>query len=130
MISLVSFLVSAVALANHQSFFNFPDKLGSIFWNCESQLCNVYLKKRGTAKILIMKDAEEPVVEVLSKGLVSIFFSCGSPCNYTIYYDLENRISRPFEFVIAIDVEQELVSVVEKNQLIIYKIFDIKKSYT
>ena len=59
----------------------------------------------------------------LGRNLVSLYFSCGSPCNYTAFYDSEIGLSKLFEFAIATNIKSKVVLVAESDQLVAYNIF-------
>lgn len=133
LVTIISFVLigsffSSVSFSNPRNIFKLPDNSGNIFWKCGDDQCNIYLQKKNSDSILLLRKTPSPSVSALNKNLVKLFFSCGSPCNYTIFYNSKNKISLSFEFVIAVDAKRELVVVAEKNQLVAYKIFDSAKT--
>lgn len=106
-----------------KNIFYLPNNMGQIFWECEHDLCNTYLKARTERMVIISKKSSSPSIDALNENLVKLFFSCGSPCNHTIFYDAKIGVSRSFEFVVAVDSKREIVVITENNHLIAYKIF-------
>lgn len=104
--------------------FCLPNGEGNIFWECEQDLCNTYLKLNKKKSVIISENSSSPSIDILNKNLVRIYFSCGSPCNYTIFYDGNNGVSKPFELAIALDVKRKIVLLAKKNHLVAYKIFE------
>jgi len=125
---LMEVFFSCEAFSEQKNPFNIPNKTGRIFWKCDHDLCNTYLKIKNKNIIVISEKSSSPSVVALNKNLISLFFSCGSPCNYTMFYDAKNGVSRSFEFVVVVDAKREIVVLAENNQLIAYKIFDNVKS--
>ena len=121
---LIGIFFSGEVLPDRKKIFYLPDKSGCIFWKCGSDICNIYLKRKTNNPILLLENSPFPVVEALNRNLVRLFFSCGSPCNYTIFYDSNRGISRAFEFVVAVDIKREIIVIAESNNLVAYKIFD------
>lgn len=125
--AVVGVLLNCEVFADQKNIFNLPNKGGQIFWKCDNELCNTYLKLQNKNPIIILEKGPSPTVDVLDRNLVRLFFSCGSPCNYTIFYDAKNGLSRAFEFVVALNTTKEIVLIAEKKHLVAYKIFDKTK---
>ena len=104
--------------------FFLPDNSGYIWEECDNDLCDIYLKKKNANKVRLLHNTVPPSIKTLSKDLISLYFSCGSPCNYTIFFDSKFGISNSFEFVIAVGLKNKMVVVAEKNHLVVYKMFD------
>lgn len=118
------FFCSSV-IARQEHLFYLPDKLSYVFWKCKDDICNIFLKRKDTKDVLILKKTPFPTIKVLDDNLIELFFSCGSPCNYTIFLNIKNDISKPFNFVVAVDAKRQIVvAATRTNQLVIYNIFD------
>lgn len=132
-ISTIIFLALMFTLSSNNGFgaqkniFYLPDGTGSIFWKCSNQVCNIYLKKKNGNVEVLLDNYSPPTIEALNQNLVKLFFSCGSPCNYTFFYDSKNGLSRSFEFVIASDLKRKIVLIAESDELTAYKIFEKRK---
>lgn len=124
---LMSIFFSCKVFSDKKHVFNLPDKSGYIFWKCESDLCTIYLKKKVANKVILLEKISSPSVAALSKHLVKLFFSCGSPCNYTMFYNSNMGLSKAFEFAVAVDAKRAVVVLAENNELVAYKIFDNTK---
>ncbi len=124
----ISALYSSYVFSLNNSKFVLSDKSGVIYSRCNKDLCNIYLKKVDGSKITLLNNTLSPTIDELSGELVRLYFTCGSPCNYTNFYEQKKGISQSFEFVVAVDVNREIVVIAEENQLVGYKIFDKKKN--
>lgn len=122
----LSIFFSCKVFSGSRNMFYLPDNTGYIFSKCKDNLCNTYLKKKKNI-ISLSENSPQPSVNALSQSIVRLFFSCGAPCNYTIFYASKNGVSRAFEFVVATDPNKQLVIVAEKNHLVGYRIFDEEK---
>ena len=111
-----------------------PDKEHKIVWECNSdpldsnvysRNCNVYaLDASGKKKWIHQKaDLPEPSVRWHSNSLAEIIIPCGSPCNYTIFYDVKEGVSGPFEFVIAVNADKRVVARAGSSNILINNIF-------
>lgn len=111
-----------------------PDKEHKIVWECKgnpldsnvySRKCNVYaLDARGKTKWIHQKaDLPEPTVTWHNNSLAKITIPCGSPCNYSIFYDVKEGVSEPFEFVIAVNAEKKVVARAGSSIILINNIF-------
>lgn len=125
---IVSDLFSYRVLAMNEKKFYLSDKSGIILSECHANLCNIFLSKKNTEKQLLLKDWPVPSIKSLNKNLTELFFSCGSPCNNTIFYDSNRGLSLPFQYVVAVDSEKGIVVVAEENSLAAYNIFDTKRT--
>ncbi len=127
-IILIGSFLSCETYSEETHSFNLPSQAGQILWRCNQGLCNTYLKLKNNDKVVIAENSSPPSVASLDENLISIFFSCGSPCNYTKYYNIKKGISRPFEFAVAVDTKRKIVILAKKNNLVAYNMFtDIKK---
>ena len=108
--------------------FYLPDKSGYIFWKCNREDCDIYLKIKNVNSVILLKNSLFPSVEALSEHLVRLFFSCGSPCNYTVFFDSKTGISQSFEFEVAVDIQHAVVVVAENNHLVGYRSLTKKKN--
>lgn len=93
---IMGIIYSSIIFSNPNTKFPLPDKLGFFFWKCHQSICNVFLKKKGIPRTLIAKDVPYPKIQLLNKSTVELFFSCGSPCNYTMFYNSQKGISKSF----------------------------------
>lgn len=114
---IASDLLSSSVFAQSEKKFYLSDKSGTITWNCHDNLCNIFLHKKNTKKQLILKNWPIPSVKSLNQKLTELFFSCGSPCNNTIFYDPNRGLSLPFQYVVAVDSEKEMVVVAVSNSV-------------
>lgn len=126
-ILLLNIVASSNTFSSQKNKFLLPDKSGYVFWKCDTDFCTIYLKKKNTSPEILIEKSSSPRVESLNKNLVKLFFSCGSPCNYTFFYDSKIGLSQAFEFAITEDISRNVVLVAEKNNLVAYKIFDKNK---
>lgn len=125
---LISAFFSRDIFSNQTKKFYLPDKSGFIFGQCDNNLCDIFLKKKTTDTYLVLKNSPYPSIKSLNKNLIELFFSCGSPCNYTIFYSSSKGISKSFEFVVAVDIKKDVVVIAEENELVGYKIFNNTKT--
>lgn len=76
------------------------------------------------AHIPIIGVQREPTLIEHSNELVEARVSCGSPCNYSYFVDLENdTISRAFEYVIGLNINRHVVATAEEDDISLYNIF-------
>lgn len=124
LIALTGFVFSGEVISEQKNIFYLPNKTGRIFWKCDHDSCNTFLKVNTESTVVISEKSSSPSITALNKNLVRLFFSCGAPCNYTIFNDSNKGVSRAFEFVVALDTMREIVVIAENNRLVGYKIFD------
>lgn len=55
--------------------------------------------------------------------MAEIIIPCGSPCNYTIFYDVKEGVSGPFEFVLAVNIEKKAIARAGLSNILINNIF-------
>jgi hypothetical protein len=65
----------------------------------------------------------EPTVTWHNNSLAEITIPCGSPCNYSIFYDVKEGVSGPFEFVLAVNVEKKAIARAGLSNILINNIF-------
>ncbi len=86
---------------------------------------DVFVKLEGKFK-KILEDSRA-YVACHKKNLIEITYSCGSPCNYTAFYDpTKQKISKFYYFVLDTHIESEQIAIQASNgkyQLEIKKIF-------
>lgn len=128
-LALISLAVAAMLFsyklyAEQKNIFYLPNKEGQIFWKCSDGLCTTYLQIKTEKPVSLLEKGPSPKIDELDGKLVRLFYSCGSPCNYTIFYDAKNGVSRAFEFTVAINPMEKIVVIAEKKSLVAYKIFD------
>ena len=121
---LVNIFFSGNLLAAINKFY-LNDKSGFIFWKCKNNQCNIFLKKEHSEEI-ILKNTPPPSIHAIN-NLITFFLVADIPCNYTFFYNSNKGISKSFEFVIAVNIENEIVVVAENNLIVGYKIFNSKK---
>lgn len=126
-IILISVLVSNYSFSKQNNTFFLPDKSGYISWECEAGICTLYLNKKNSNQSILLEKVPSPSIEPLGNSLIKLFFNCGSPCNYTFFYDSKIGLSQPFEFEVAVDAGRKVVVVAQENDLAAYKIFDKQK---
>jgi hypothetical protein len=117
------FLFVGCAFSNKNKFF-LEDRSGYIFWKCPKEICTIYFKDKNNHEVMLLKDKPIPSIESLDKNLAQLFFSCGSPCNYSFFYDSSIGVSASFEFVVAVNTPLRIVIVARNNELIGYKMFE------
>ena len=112
------------AFSKQKKYIYLPDKSGfyclEVWWR---SLYGLFSTKKWRYDNST-KNSPSPKVEALNESLIRLFFSCGSPCNYSVFYDSKKGISKSYEFAIAVDIKREIIVVAEKNNLVAYKIFD------
>lgn len=133
------FCIFIILLQSSEVFCEFdseiaPDNNHKIAWECNnvahdstiySRNCRVYAEDANGKNIWIHNNSDllEPTVKWLSNSLAKITIPCGSPCNYSIFYDIEEGVSDPFEFVIAVNVEKKVVARAGPTSILINYIF-------
>jgi len=106
--------------------------------NFEANTCDIYVQTNTGKKVLIIKrEAYNEVQEKIgfqyySKNLAAIVESCGSPCNYSTFVNLDTgSIAKiPFFLVMAVDAKHGLVAYPDdaKGEIIIANIYDSNKN--
>ncbi len=72
---------------------------------------------------LIAEGFREPSIKEYD-GMISVLFSCGSPCNYTTYYSTESgTLSEGYFNVIDVNEHEELVLSTAVDHLLLSSIF-------
>lgn len=110
------------------------DKLHRVVWECENEPydssvyarnCRIYAVDLSGTKKWIHRESSlpEPTVKWYNNSLAEIRVPCGSPCSYSIFYDVTKGISEPFEFVLAVDADRYLVARAGEHDLSINIIF-------
>lgn len=123
-IILITIFFTNEAFSYSKSPYILPNKTGYFLWTCEQGVCNTYLKLNNKTKETVSERSSLPSIQKLNSNLTSLFFSCGSPCNYTKYYDIKKGLSSSFEFTVAIEPQNKIVLLAKGNKLIAVKIFD------
>lgn len=92
---------------------------------CSNQICSTFVHLKNSHTIFVAAFPRAPDKQTLSSKLVSISLSCGNPCNYSTFVDLETgKISRPFFLVLAVDTTNETVSYCDSIFVLISPIFN------
>jgi hypothetical protein len=103
-----------------------PNGMNRLQWNCNKyNNCNIYAIDAYGRRVWVHKESNlpEPYVEWFNDELAQIRISCGSPCFNTIFYDLRNGVSKPFEFVIAANPRNKIVATANSSGIFLYHIF-------
>lgn len=58
-----------------------------------------------------------------NNSLAEVIISCGSPCNYSIFYDVKKGASAPYEFVLAVNADKQIIARAGKSHILINNIF-------
>ena len=117
-----------------QSFMISPDNINRIVWECKTEphnssiytrKCKIYAVGINGKKDWIHKqsDLPEPTVKWHSNSLAEVIIPCGSPCNYSIFYDVKKGASSPYEFVLAVNADQQIIARAGKSHILINGIF-------
>lgn len=111
-----------------------PDKKHNVIWECEkdfqisdiyTQSCKIYVIDSSRNKVWINKESSlpEPIVKWHNNDLAEIKIPCGSPCNYSIFYETSKGVSIPFEFVLAVDADRQIIARVDASGIIVNSIY-------
>jgi len=111
-----------------------PDNINRIVWECKTEPhnssiytreCKIYAVGISGEKEWIHKqsDLPEPTVKWHNNSLAEVIIPCGSPCNYSIFYDVKKGASEPYEFVLAVNSDQQIIARAGKSHILINKIF-------
>lgn len=92
---------------------------------CSTGSCSTFVRLNNGKHIFAGEYPKEPSITFINKNIAQILLSCGSPCNYTTYIDLENGLkSKPFFLVVAVDSLGRYVAYCSQKGLCIAPIFD------
>lgn len=116
------------------SFKVSPDNINRIVWECKTEPhnssiytreCKIYAVGISGEKEWIHKQADlpEPTVKWHNNSLAEVIIPCGSPCNYSIFYDVKKGVSDPYEFVLAVNVDKQIIARAGKSHILINSIF-------
>ena len=120
LICIVSIFLSCNAYCN--LYFELsPDNKQQIVWECKKNLqnsniytrnCNIYALDANGNKEWIHQEADlpEPTVTWHDISLAEVRIPCGSPCNYSIFFDVHKGVSKPFEFVLAVNANKHVIA--------------------
>ena len=101
-----------------------------VSWKCKNDSgCEIYAITKDKIKIIILKDyPQEPKILWHGNRLAEIRLSCGSPCYNSIFFDLRtDQVSNPIEFVLATDMQRDIVAKADISEIKVMKIFDTQK---
>jgi len=111
-----------------------PDNNKRIVWECKiephkssiyKRECKIYAVGISGKKEWIHKESDlpEPTVKWHNNSLAEVIIPCGSPCNYSIFYDVKKGASAPYEFVLAVNVDKQIIARAGKSHILINSIF-------
>jgi hypothetical protein len=111
-----------------------PDNINRIVWECKTEPhnssiytreCKVYAVGISGKKEWIHKESDlpEPTVKWHNNSLAEVTIPCGSPCNYSIFYDVKKGASAPYEFVLAVNADKQIIARAGKSHILINSIF-------
>jgi hypothetical protein len=124
--SLIILLVASTEVLCIENYKISPDGKNKIVWKCsEHNNCNIYVVDADGRKLWVHKEANlpEPYVEWFNADIAQIRINCGSPCYNTIFYDKDKGVSKPFEFVIAINPGKKMIATASTSGILLYHIF-------
>lgn len=112
-----------------------PDNMHKIVWDCKTEPhnSNIYTRECKIFAVDVngkkewihrQSDLPEPTVKWHDNSLAEIIIPCGSPCNYSIFYDVKKGVSVPYEFVLAVNADQQIVARAGKSHILINNIFN------
>ncbi|MEA5115854.1 MAG: hypothetical protein VB050_17690 [Geobacteraceae bacterium] len=115
-----------------------PDNKKRIVWECKNELhkssiytreCRIYAVGFGGKKEWIHKgsDLPEPTVKWHNNSLAKVIIPCGSPCSYSIFYDVIKGTSAPYEFVLAVNADKHIIARAGKTYILINSIYDVSR---
>jgi hypothetical protein len=130
---LIVFLDACYAYS-YSGFEMSPDKKHKVVWECKEKSntssiytteCKIFAINSNGNIVWINKESNspEPTVKWYDNNLAEIKIPCGSPCKYSIFYDVNKGVSVPYEFVIAVDVGRRVVARAGKYHVLINNIF-------
>jgi hypothetical protein len=96
---------------------------------CVDGKCSTFVLLENSNKMFAGEYTKEPSCKLVSRNLLEILTSCGSPCNYSVFIDLASgRRSIPFFMALALDTLHEFVAFCDTNDIKIAAIFDTSRT--
>ncbi len=91
--------------------------------NCSDTGCDYYVRLKNNQLQFILNSSVPPAIESWN-SILELVVSCGSPCNYTFFVNVENgEKTEGFYNVIAIDTIKQVLAYTGDNEVIVRKIF-------